>query len=134
MTAVTTLVVEGFLVGKMKVMLGTARSGQTHQRYQFPYTGVVEVILVPDVRVAASLESPLSFFLCSSSPVAVICSPMITFSLQIASNESKLAALEGLEHRQVKPNEFPCFDHPDGGGEEKRSLSPNHLPIQIIRT
>ncbi|CAH1429985.1 unnamed protein product [Lactuca virosa] len=52
MTVVATLMVKGFLVGKMKMMLGTTRSRQIRQQYRLPYAGVAEDILVPDVRVA----------------------------------------------------------------------------------
>ncbi|CAH1434699.1 unnamed protein product [Lactuca virosa] len=44
--------VEGFLVGKMNMMLGTTRSRQIRQQYRLPYAGVAEDILVTDVRVA----------------------------------------------------------------------------------
>ncbi|CAH1412262.1 unnamed protein product [Lactuca virosa] len=51
MTVVATLIVEGFLVGKMKMMLGTTRSRQIRQQYRLPYAGVAKEILVPYVRV-----------------------------------------------------------------------------------
>ncbi|CAH1448885.1 unnamed protein product [Lactuca virosa] len=47
--------VEGFLVGKMKMMLGTIRSTQIRQQYRLPYAGVAEDILVSDVRVAGDM-------------------------------------------------------------------------------